>query len=43
MFANDTNLLFNNVSCAELYKNANEEWHQVDYWLTETPKKTKVK
>ena len=34
MFADDTNLLFNNVSYTKLFKKANEELHQVDSWLT---------
>ena len=34
MFADDTNLFFNNVSYTELFKKANEELYQVDSWLT---------
>ena len=34
MFADDTNLFFNNVSYTELFKNANEELHKVDFWFT---------
>ena len=47
MFADDTNLFFNNVSYTELIKKANEEFHKVDSWLTANKltlntKKTKV-
>ena len=34
MFADNTNLFFNNVSYTELFKKANEEWHEVDSWIT---------
>ena len=34
MFANDTNLFFNNVSYTQLFQKANEEMHKVDSWLT---------
>ena len=34
MFADDTNLFFNNVSYTELFRKANEELHKVDSWLT---------
>ena len=34
MFADNTNLFFNNVSYTEQFKKANEELHLVDSWLT---------
>ena len=34
MFADDTNLFFNNVSYTELFEKANDKLHQVDSWLT---------
>ena len=42
MFADDTNLFFNNASYTELFKKANEEFHQVDSWLALNIEKTKV-
>ena len=47
MFADDTDLFFNNVSYTELFKKSNEELHKVDSWLaanklTLNTKKTKV-
>ena len=34
VFADDTNLFFNNVSYTELLKKANEDLHQDNSWLT---------
>ena len=47
MFADDTNLFFNNVSYTELFKKANKELYQVGSWhttnkLTLNIEKTKV-
>ena len=32
-FADDTNLFFNSGSFTELFKKANEELHEIDFWL----------